>query len=76
MLLANLTKCMITRSLEAGSVEGGDRLLRRTEYHCGAVITKTLTVARRRPNEDKSATQSQIALGKSRLWGVQVHEHH
>jgi hypothetical protein len=50
--------------LEAGTVEGGDRLFRRTEYHCGGMTTKTVTVARRRPNEDKSVTQTQIALGE------------
>lgn len=42
----------------------GERLLLRTEYQAGALHMASLTIARRRTEEEKYAPQTQIVYGK------------
>jgi cleavage and polyadenylation specificity factor subunit 1 len=42
----------------------GERLILRTEYHTGAPITVSKTIARRRVTQEEYAPQSQIIYGE------------
>jgi cleavage and polyadenylation specificity factor subunit 1 len=53
---------VVTEELDAESLNG-ERLLLRTEYHMGAPVTVSKTIARRRTAEEEFAPQSQLVYG-------------
>lgn len=62
VFIPDLTTCFCF-PIESASNEVA-KLVRRTEYHIGQPVTKSLMVARRKTAEDRIAPQTQIIYGE------------